>query len=1797
MEAMKLNELLDSFNVQADLVKNKLTNLLVTVSDGRVPGKDELQSFNVEMDALISEYGKLKEEAESVLTADEMPKDGSRAAEYVEAVANSKNRIIKLQLEKAESILQRFLKVKSLIAEYETVLSPFKEKAVEVLKELSEENIEKVLLEMKAPELFLKALDTENINGPEGFKILEEINNYYPMQIQWGLVGRQYFVTESQSEELQTNESAEQSEENAADVIAAVAMDEKQEVETVSEENEETVAEELQTEIMQELTKEVSVDSGKKEDPVFEKGQKEDKSERQEDILTAINKVKAGIPSASSFKKEIIKIAKNYKEARAILPLLTNLGILTKEQIYLIGICMNCFEESDRDREKVDSAVEALANKGYLACFEFNDADSLKEVYCLSAYCHGCLKKDSISVKMRSFWTLSFGDVKVVTSSDMEKSVIEKFIRNNDRLAEYLYAVKGLVDPDDYQTIKQSIRWKEDYYRIAVVKDGETTNCYLYDSENVPDGIEEEGILVIGEDTEIDPTFADGNKKIFVYYNQSVNLLGEEAGAAKKSVDEELDDEFEKSYEQEVAEYEKSPSEDVLVEKKVETIVVEKQSSVEEDDDTDEISVKTLLKKKTVPKDDEFCTVIEQLLNHEATTKEQLTSVISQTIAFAKAVGDVAVKENGNIKDYVKSYKLSAQLRLASNLMLNECVYTSEFLAFLFSNPANDDPAIMLSAYMFAMLIPGMAFDYGLKNQTELFFERYEDYFCDFAAFKPLFNKLIGVKDVAATGFSPAFVSLLGDEAENEKFINELRASARECLTVKDPKTRMKALPPMYSACFGQGSELHDCMTIISENRQDKEDIEYVEIILREYCNELNGALSLSNAKIEDALTKAWYDANPKNKFKLEYDARDQALRQYTVRLEIMLEWVEHINNMNNRKQDISRLKILRTELIKLIQEIQKNPTWKNQKNANILAWALLYMQQYLNGQIVKLNVYSEFVYTGIITVGNDGIPVIDRNLAQVKYYEPWRNVLRHIVSAKKSVVDVKAEIMGDTLDDKADEEGLKDNLHQLEMLGKLLGDDSDDYTITKGQLKDAIDSAEDRATRFQEKLELAYTYNQINETEKENLIGIVNQYKGGFYEAKDFACWRRFLEALESQITEFAMGRKRQLRGRLDSHLKENPESSLLKEANRLLEEEMNFAVTEEYINRFEGGETDLDDDAILHDFDYFSDFIEPSHFDPLLQECRRCNGKMLSNFGWNYVERNMPREWTSRQKEDSKNLVINWPKRKGAATPVQIRTLFTGLGFDVIDAERTTIKKEEVFKVNVRQTPKSMADYRHPIAAFGTQIKSPVNAIMLYGNYTEKQLVDTVSNLDLGGISIVLLDRPVEAASRRLIGEIFHTQTSGQNPFLLIDQVLFLYLALHQITERMPAMLKCTLPYSTYQPFVRDGGSTSDEMFCGRTQELATIIDPNGACVVYGGRQLGKTALLERAESRCSKPVDKEFAVYTTIIRINSEKEVVETIVSDINKKCDGKIELPDCNTIKEMCTAISQLFLSKKITSMLLLIDEVDNFLASIADVAYRPIQPLVDLKRETKNNFKFVIAGLHNVCRAKNATRDNGIFGQLGTPLCIKPLSPTDALQLISKPLRYLGFQIDRYPHLETILTNTNYYPGILQFFGYMLVETLTGQYSKYYHAADGNPPFTLQDEQLGAVMNSSDLNKSIKDKFRWSLELDQRYFMIARCITMLYHYYEDDRKAGTWQGFPVDEIMQMAEEYDIHCLENESKKDYINLLDEMVEMGILGKPDEKRDLYRLRRNSFVDIIGENFDILEADIVNNNEEVRR
>lgn len=261
---------------------------------------------------------------------------------------------------------------------------------------------------------------------------------------------------------------------------------------------------------------------------------------------------------------------------------------------------------------------------------------------------------------------------------------------------------------------------------------------------------------------------------------------------------------------------------------------------------------------------------------------------------------------------------------------------------------------------------------------------------------------------------------------------------------------------------------------------------------------------------------------------------------------------------------------------------------------------------------------------------------------------------------------------------------------------------------------------------------------------------------------------------------------------------------------------------------------------------------------------------------------------------------------------------------------------------------------------------------------------------------------------------------------------------------------MLQCTLPYTIYQPFTNGSGSTADEMFFGRVSELASIRDMNGTSIVYGGRQLGKTALLERAMHLDHNPAHKVYAIKADFKGHRGEREFLDILVSACNDAFEKNgIKLSPCSSILEFCSQIRRLLDNDRIATLRLLLDETDDFLDSISATSYNEILPLIELQRGSNRRFKFVLAGLHNVCRAKNATRNNGLFGQLGNPLCVKPLTPADARNLLVRPLRYLGFRVTNESHVDTILTNTNYYPGIIQFFGYTLVQTLATHYTQYY----------------------------------------------------------------------------------------------------------------------------------------------------
>ena len=257
-----------------------------------------------------------------------------------------------------------------------------------------------------------------------------------------------------------------------------------------------------------------------------------------------------------------------------------------------------------------------------------------------------------------------------------------------------------------------------------------------------------------------------------------------------------------------------------------------------------------------------------------------------------------------------------------------------------------------------------------------------------------------------------------------------------------------------------------------------------------------------------------------------------------------------------------------------------------------------------------------------------------------------------------------------------------------------------------------------------------------------------------------------------------------------------------------------------------------------------------------------------------------------------------------------------------------------------------------------------------------------------------------------------------------------------------------------------------------------------------------------------------------------------------------------------------------------------DESDIYLESISKDNYSSLEDFIALKRSTHNKFRFVFAGLHNVSRAKNAAKNNSLLGQFGHPLCVRPLRYRDASNLLLRPLRYLGFKVAKYPYLDSILANTNYYPGMIQFFGNILVKrSLIEKYS--YRSNCGNPPFQLDRAQLSRVIASDSLNRSIQEKFVMSLQLDDRYLMLSKCITALYHV--NDKSNMIWMGFSIAEIKDMANILGVKILAKEEH--YEDLLNEMVDMGILELSDSK---YRLRRRAFVDMIGNSLEKIEQDV---------
>ncbi|MCQ2088927.1 MAG: hypothetical protein MJY93_01635 [Fibrobacter sp.] len=1219
---------------------------------------------------------------------------------------------------------------------------------------------------------------------------------------------------------------------------------------------------------------------------------------------------------------------------------------------------------------------------------------------------------------------------------------------------------------------------------------------------------------------------------------------------------------------------------------KVEEVKVEEETAAEEPAKVE--AVKEESEEEPLEYDAPTARQLYELKNRKPTDKE-LVYVINKLITSGSKENTVLqatllAKAASFEKGYSESQMLSAQLQLATHIFFDKNPdYSSLHITEAFPDNEQCSKQLLIATYIMALLTPPAQYDYALESGAEELLDIFDSFGPELSEFKTIISMLRDhLKDKHCGITQPALLALNSEEQKQVEFKN-MKAEASGTLQKIRTAIPIKQLPEMYGKCFtNKDSLFYETMNLICNGMSDSESLNKMESFLNDYLDENS---NIDKDKVSQVIDDTWREISGK-KVTIKYNERNRVENHFYQRLNLIKKWVDH------HKVDVNtKLIQLRAKLLDAISKLENDNRWQENNENRVLAYALCYLKNYLKADqkaLSNINVYGELLQTGVISLDENDVPWIDERFATVKFYEPWRNILKHITSPKKDLDTVVKEIS-----DKSFE--LFDNICLLEKIHKMKGEDFDVSLYEEAEKTYVHKTQKD----FNASIVYAYTYGQINETAKESIESVKANFESSFKELGDYACLKSFLNALERQKDEIIRDQKKKIRLQLDQkfakldsilqsdvNMDEQTKDKLkkcLEIAQNSFENDGNFAVAEEYMNRFE--RRDLDFNDISGEDTYFEKFTEPGEFNDFYEICAKNDTKPLKNFSNDFIRNRLPEDIREIRRNDFENITKHWPSY---GTAYDVSYVINGLGFD---ATKNEAKNKNQFSFKIKATPKNQRAYAHPIAEFGTNLHL-MNVLCLTGKKMPvKKLVETINeDKDISKYTVVLYDGVLSLNDRRELAE--HCHKENQLPFLLIDRVLILYLCTLDRSERIKALLQCTLPYTVYKPFTNGSGATTDEMFFGREKELTEILDLDGACFVYGGRQLGKTALLQRSCSRFTDEKRKAVAVYVNIQDCKTEDALVEKVSAEICERLTNSNAtvkaIQEAKTLKDLANGISALFKKGAVMEMLLLLDEADGYLEHISSDEYLPIVALIELRRNTNNKFKFVFAGLHNVCRATNAKLKNGVFGQIGNPLCVKPLLPTDALHLILEPLRYLGFQVERYPYLETILANTNYYPGMIQYFGKILVQELLISNYRQYYKADSNPPFKLEDHALYTAIADQALIEKIKEMFRLSLVLDNKYYMLARLVTLLFH--ESQEKKTNRIGFSVDEIKHEAEEWEIFCLSKCEQTDYENLLSEMVDMGILDVVDKE---YRMRRSVFIDYIGPNKNELFDELINTND----
>ena len=479
-------------------------------------------------------------------------------------------------------------------------------------------------------------------------------------------------------------------------------------------------------------------------------------------------------------------------------------------------------------------------------------------------------------------------------------------------------------------------------------------------------------------------------------------------------------------------------------------------------------------------------------------------------------------------------------------------------------------------------------------------------------------------------------------------------------------------------------------------------------------------------------------------------------------------------------------------------------------------------------------------------------------------------------------------------------------------------------------------------------------------------------------------------------------------------------------------------------------------------------------------------------------------------------------------------------------------------------------------PIPQFGSQATGNYSVLCFW----ERPSTDAVSSrlrelhLTTSNILMLYLGGRLKDRQKR---DITRSCQKEELTLAALDEDLLLFLATKEREARFSCFLRCALPLTLLNPYTPfQAGDVPPEMFFGREEMVKDLLDPLGSCLVFGGRQLGKSALLRHVMRQFHDPEQHRHAWVEDMNLIFDPNAGRDSIyvwraLREMFKR--GQLLKPTVTTEKPEFVRRYLLDVMEEIPQrrVLVMFDEADDFLDADSRDGFPVVRELRGLMLKTQSRFKVIFTGLHNVQRFQGIPNQPLAHFGGSRSLCVGPLKPQAAQELVREPLESLGYCFEDNAAVLRILSYTNYHPGLIQLFCQELLKKL--------HSQRGNslPPYEIKRDDVESVYRSSQVRDDIRKRFNWTLNLDLRYQAIAWSMIV-----DRDQTDSYSSVYSTGEILSLVRDWWPQGFGDEDAINNLqSLLEELCGLGVLYR--DSRGYYQLKSPNLVRLMGTAGDI--------------